>query len=542
MASRSLFSCTARSSFQTPEFANPSKQVPLAPVAFPDLYATNQSTTPSQPSLLKQPISSSSSTKPSTQTTLQEPNLYTPIPILPDQPSYQTLQKEIQELRTKLSRKEIDYQTALESTRDLQLKYMDAVQALEQGTEEFQLYSTHMQQAVEEETNRTATLQQQLNQTQDLVHNIQTQHAKLAEMVQSWKQAQQELDQSHQLEMDALRQEKSDAIANSQQQQLHQQQVFEEQKAKLQQWIDQETKTVQELQQQMEAESARHNTSKLEWEQALYAEQDKVRRLQQQLFEQQSKHNVTVLQLSEQLSQAIEAMSQAEQEMEARRLQYETMQTQLERELQQEKELGRRKKREMGERYMSIREHLTSRWEGAKRQARWEEARLRERHASEVQAFQKMVENLQLELNATQGNNKALEGDLSKLQAQVETLLSEKVEMEHRHSVALSRLRAHVGNLETSNANLESEVEEQVSRSEKQDEALKELETSFQALGKVSVKLTRNKMQSLQEFFKKVQNRLQTTVEGTNVDDETKQTRRRGLVYFLIYSVGILFY
>lgn len=237
---------------------------------------------------------------------------------------------------------------------------------------------------------------------------------------------------------------------------------------------------LQERQQQFQKEADSINEK-------LVAELARVEELKIVLQEEQDRFAKEKKDLQFQVYEEQNKLSEIEATLEAESKRFEKEKEYLKYQVSEGDRIRQLKARQMNKRYSAIRSELTAKWEGAKREARKEKKRLVEKYETKLAVVTKKVTDLEEQLASRQGTEEDLQARLTVVTTERDSLRKEKQVMESKLLQSIANKNGEISSLKMSVSDLEEELRYK-------DEELERYESSYRALLRQSLRLTRERM------------------------------------------------
>ena len=422
-----------------------------------------------------------------------------------------TLYNEIEDLKKKMDAITKSYQNEKKVTEALQKQYSDSQDALEFEQMSFQREKQELQNSIEEQKKALKDLETKLKQSEgtfdstrrELEAQIAAGEKKLAETKAKWEQTQAELAKVEKDLRESLVQREK-VLKESRETISQERGKFDTERKELKSKIAEEEKKVSEAQKELKSETTRFSATKWDLELSLKKEQEALLGLQNQLVQEQQKFDNEKVALQIKIKNESERLAKVETDLANERDTFSKEKAKLERKLSEEIRVGKLKKRVMSERYNEIRKEMTELWEGAKRDARKEEARLKKRYDKRIARIGEKVTGLETELFNSMKSNSNLRVRLAGLANDKEQLIVEKEALEIKYLDIVAQRDSSIKTLKTDLADLKLAVKEKELSMSKQDEKITKYENSFRQVAKLGVKVTGNKLKGAGRRLKRL--------------------------------------
>lgn len=425
------------------------------------------------------------------------------------------LRQEVKSLIAQLGAKTAAYENEVNTTKELKKRFEEANDALEFEQMAFQKEKDSLQNTIEGERKNIKALESKLLEAQasfdkvreDLMKKLQSEQEKLMTTEGAWEKTKEALQTAQQKLQDTLK-EKEDSLKESKRELDSQKRLFDGEREELKKQIKMEQITVKNVREELKQEQDTFEKSKKELESAIAQERSTVRRLQEEMVREQTRFDNDRANLEERIREESERLSLVEQELAKERDNYSKMKEQLEYKLSEEIRVNKLKKRQMNERYTEIRREMTALWEGTKRDARKEQARLMKKYEKKIADVQKEVSRLDSDLIESKESSKELGLLLAQAEAKQKSLIADSEALEAKYKVSLLDM-----------SGLQKVIDEKKVVIAEQEKQLEKYETSFRAVARLSMKVTGNKIKGAGSRVKRAGGSLKRLIQNNPSED-----------------------
>lgn len=398
--------------------------------------------------------------------------------------------EQVKTLSGDLDAKAKKYMTEQETTKALRKRFEAAQDTLEFEQMRFEKEKRALQKSIDEEKNSLKRMADKVKQSQEsfdltkkgLIDRIQDEEEKFKRAKQSWSETQSMMEAVERELRESLK-EKEEKVAQSSNARKYEQELWgselEELRAKLVQEQDKATRTVDELL----VEKERFEQEKKSLEAIVKQERKEIEKLQAGLLKEEEKFEKERLNLEEKLSQETDKLKEIEEELAGERDTFSQEKERLEKQVEEEVRVRQLKKRVMNERFTEIRREMTELWENSKRQARKEEARLKNKYERKLADVKKNVVRLEGRVEETDATNVQLTARLADARRENEELVFKTEQLETKYKSLLSKRDDIINNQSTI-------IEEQ-------KKTIEGYESSFRLLARLSLRVTGTKIKNV---------------------------------------------
>jgi chromosome segregation ATPase len=414
------------------------------------------------------------------------------------------LSGDIKELNEKLEAISKSYENEKKVTTELQKRYSDSQDALEFEQMSFQREKQALQLSIEEQKKALKVLESKVKQNEgifdetrkELLTKIEEGEQKLSETKEKWEQTQQELAKVERELRESL-QQREKVLKESRETISQERGKFETERKELRKKVVEEEGKVADAKKELNQEQKRFASAKQDLELLLKEEQEGLSRLQNKLIEEQAKFESEKVGLELRIRREGEKLARVEKELSEERDTFSREKEGLENRLAEEIRVGKLKKRVMNERYNEIRKEMTDLWEGAKRDARKEEGRLKKKYEKKIGKIEGKVVTLEDKLDSSMRTSDGLRIKLAELQQEKWNVEVEKVASEKKYDDLLLQRDTSIIAMQSNVDGLMEVIRQKELFISEQDEQIVKYETSFRQVARLSVQVTGNKLKGV---------------------------------------------
>lgn len=183
-------------------------------------------------------------------------------------------------------------------------------------------------------------------------------------------------------------------------------------------------------------------------------------------------------------------LTEVETELEEEKKRYDRETRKLEDKIKDGERVRQLKAKQMNNRYNAIREELTEKLEGTKREARKEKRRLTEKYEEKLQDVNNNVQKLQGELVNAESNYQQVTAQLGEMTKDRDLIVREKENSERQYRQTISARNMEITGLKQDVQSLNQDIDDL-------DGTIESYETSYRQMFKLSLKLTGKRLKNL---------------------------------------------
>eukprot|EP00978_Attheya_sp_CCMP212_P011511 scaffold28410_cov51-Attheya_sp.AAC.7 len=406
----------------------------------------------------------------------------------------EALQKEVQDLKMALVEAERTLQEEREAATEMQERLFKAEDNLEFEQNRFQKEKKELADRIQEEKTKLGNVKAQFQKEQtqfeqeraELKKKVQEEIARLTDVKGQLEQEQKRFtDTKNELEQTIA--DQTNQLQETQKELKSERNRFAEGRAELERKVTEEKAKLSKTEQELKSERNRFKREKDDLVMRIGFEKQKLSKLEQDLENEQTRFLNEKTAMNTRLQEETQRLEEVEAELESETLRFTEEKDELEETIEEGNRVRTLKARQMSERFKQIRAEMTSLLVQAKKDARSDERRLKEKYEGKIAERNSAVAQLEGDLVAA---SVAMEESKSKLQmvmAEKQLALQEQVQMEKRFIAKIAKSNQQILTLTGTVSNLKTEISVR-------DEKIEQYETSFRQLFGLSAKLAKQRL------------------------------------------------
>jgi len=407
------------------------------------------------------------------------------------------LEREVMILKMNLDETTKLMEESKEAANQMRNRMLEGEDLLEYEQMRFKKEKKELDTRIEEERSKLNSVAREFQKEQDkyaderddLMEKIDNALSKLTETEKQMTKEKNRFDSDTSTKEKQIRDLKSD-LERAQDQLVNEAKRFSAERRELNQEIDVQKQKLQRSENELRDTKEDFQRARKDLEKKLTVERIRVERLTKDLENETQNFVREKSELQGQLMSERTKLSEVETELEEETKRFDKERRDLKNQVSEGERIRKLKARQMNNRYTAIRDELTQKVEGAKRDGRRENKRLTEKFEKKIQEVNDNVLKLQGDLVDAGNNYEKLTVQLGDMAAANDRVLLEKENSERQYRTTISARNIEITGLKEDVQNLNGEITEL-------DDTVNRYESSYRQMAKLSLSLTGRRIKNV---------------------------------------------